>query len=132
MTASEPELRPANEVYLRGRLADDPVEKELPSGDVLVVFRLTVPRPPSDRVRVDSIECVTSRARPRRTLAKAQPGMELEVEGSLRRRFWRAPNGPASRYAVDATTVRISSRRLADPPAGRRAGASPARTPASV
>lgn len=132
MIASEPELRPANEIYLRGRLADEPVEKELPSGDVIVIFRLTVPRPPSERVRVDSIECVTSRARPRRALAKAEPGMELEVQGSLRRRFWRAPSGPASRYTVDAAAVRISSRRLPDPPAGRRAGASPARTPASV
>ena len=120
MTAKDPDPRPDNEVFLRGRLADKPVEKELPSGDVLVLFRLTVPRPAGERVRVDSIECVTSRPRPRRALAKATPGSEVEVEGSLRRRFWRAPSGPASRYAVDAAVVRISR---SVPPVGRRGGA---------
>src|SRR5262249_4540467 len=110
MTDNETDHRPGNQVFLRGRLADLPVEKELPSGDVLVLFRLTVPRPAGERVRVDSIECVTSRPRPRRTLANIAPGSELEVEGSLRRRFWRAPSGPASRYAVDVTGVRVNRR----------------------
>lgn len=95
-----------NYVFLRGRLAASPEEKELPSGDLMTVFRLTVARPASDRVRVDSLECVTTRARARRSLARAQPGDELEVQGSLHRRFWRSPAGAASRYSVDAETVR--------------------------
>jgi single-strand DNA-binding protein len=126
MTTKKVEETPANQVFLRGRLATEPVEKQLPSGDLLLVFRLTVPRPADERVRVDSIECVTSRPRARRTLGKAVAGMELEVVGSLRRRFWRAPTGPASRYAVDVATVRISSRKAAEPAvrtAGQRAGA---------
>jgi single-strand DNA-binding protein len=128
MTQKGPEPRPANQVFLRGRLADRPVEKELPSGDVLILVRVTVPRPAGERVRVDSIECVSSRPRPRRTLAKAEPGWEVEVEGSLRRRFWRAPSGPASRYAVDAVVVRVSRQAR---PTGRRGGASPSRTQVS-
>jgi single-strand DNA-binding protein len=114
-----------NQVFLRGRLAAEPVYRDLPSGDVLAVFRVTVARPASDRTRVDSIECTTVRARAQRTLAKADPGVEVEVEGSLHRRFWRTPAGPASRYAVDVENVRVIK-------AGRRAGASPDRTLASA
>lgn len=98
--------RPDNLVFLRGRLAETPVERELPSGDVLLSFRLTVPRPPGERVRVDSLECVAVKASLRRTVGRSAPGDELEVEGSLQRRFWRSPTGPASRYAVAATSVR--------------------------
>lgn len=95
-----------NYVFLRGRLAAAAQVKELPSGDRMVVFRLTVSRPARDRVRVDSLECVTTKARARRTLERARPGDELEVQGSLRRRFWRGPTGPTSRYSVDAESVR--------------------------
>jgi single-strand DNA-binding protein len=114
-----------NYIYLHGRLAAGPVHRELPSGDVLAVFRLTVPRPPGERVRVDSIECASVRPRVLKTLERAQPGDELELTGALRRRFWRSPAGPASRYTVDAETLKLSR-------AGRQGGASPSRTPASA
>lgn len=96
-----------NVVFLRGRLAETAVERELPSGDLMLTFRLTVARPPGGRVRVDSLECVTTRARVRRTLSRAEAGAEVEVHGSLQRRFWRSPAGPASRYAVDVDTARV-------------------------
>jgi single-strand DNA-binding protein len=112
-----------NQVFLRGRLADAPVFRDLPSGDVLAVFRVTVARPPGDRARVDSIECATVKARAHKTLTRASAGDDMEVVGSLHRRFWRTPAGPASRYAVDVDTVRLTK-------AGRRGGASPDRTPA--
>ena len=115
-----------NYVFLRGRLAGEPTYRELPSGDCLAVFRLTVTRPPSERTRVDSIECATVRPRVRKTLGRLAAGDELEVTGSLHRRFWRTPAGPASRYAVDVETVRALTR------VGRRGGASRARTPASA
>jgi single-strand DNA-binding protein len=115
-----------NQVFLRGRLADDPVYRDLPSGDSLAVFRLTVNRPPGDRARVDSIECATVRSRVHKTLGRLAGGDEIEVTGSLHRRFWRTPTGPASRYAVDVQTVRVLTR------AGRRAGASRDQTPASA
>ena len=114
-----------NWVFLRGRLADDPVARELPSGDVLTVFRLTVARPEGDRGRVDSLECSTVKARARRSLDRAEPGDQLEITGSLRRRFWRTAAGPASRYAVDVDTVKLLR-------AGRSGGATRARTPASA
>jgi single-strand DNA-binding protein len=114
-----------NRVELRGRLAAAPLFRELPSGDVLALFRLTVPRPSSDRVRVDSIECTAARPRVHKTLSRADPGDELAVVGQLHRRFWRSPNGPASRYAVEVDTVKLTK-------AGRRGGASRDRTRASA
>jgi len=114
-----------NWVFLRGRLADEPVARELPSGDVLTVFRLTVARPSGERGRVDSLECSTVRPRARRSLERAGIGEQLEVTGSLRRRFWRTPSGPASRYAVDVETVKVLR-------AGRTAGAARGQTPASA
>lgn len=103
-----------NQVFLRGRLAAVPIAQTLPSGDELLRFRLTVRRPSTSRVRVDSLECVTTRVRPRRALARAIPGAELEVTGSLQRRFWRSPTGPASRYQVEVETVRLMPRRRND------------------
>jgi single-strand DNA-binding protein len=125
MTKSAESPCPDNHVYLHGRLADAPVFRDLPSGDVLAVFRVTVPRPPGDRARVDSIECATVKIRARKTLSRAHAGDDLEVVGSLHRRFWRTPAGPASRYAVDADSVRLIK-------PGRRGAASPDRTPASA
>jgi single-strand DNA-binding protein len=99
-----------NQVFLRGRLASTPVLRTLPSGDELCSFRLTVPRPAGDRVRVDSLDCASTRARVRRTVERAEPGDELEVSGSLHRRFWRSPGGLGSRYEVAVGTARVSAR----------------------
>jgi len=112
-----------NEVYLRGRLAAEAENSELPSGLEITVFRIVVDRPPGARVRVDSLDCATSAARARRVLARAVAGDELELTGSLHRRFWRGPAGTASRYEVEVDTAKLTSR--------RRSGASPARTRAS-
>jgi single-strand DNA-binding protein len=114
-----------NSVQLRGRLATVAEFRDLPSGDVLATFRVTVARPPGERGRVDTLECMTTRARARKTLGRAQGGDRVEVVGTLRRRFWRTPGGVASRYAVDVRTVRVTK-------AGRRGAASPSRTPASA
>ena len=108
MTSNEDPPEADNCVFLRGRLADVPAVKDLPSGDTLATFRLTVNRPPAGRVKVDSLECATVRPRVRRTLLRAQPGDQLEIRGSLQRRFWRSPTGPASRYTVDVETVRLT------------------------
>lgn len=109
-----------NRVYLRGKLAAEPVPRTLPSGDELSLFRLTVDRPEGDRVRVDSLDCAAAKARVRQTLARAQPGDELEVSGSLRRRFWRGPGGLSSRYEVAVVTARVTARQRS---ARRRSGA---------
>jgi single-strand DNA-binding protein len=100
-----------NQVFLRGRLATAPTLRTLPSGDELLAFRLTVARPPGDRAKVDSLDCATTKARVRRTVSRAEPGDELEVAGSLRRRFWRSAGGLASRYEVAVDSAKLSSRR---------------------
>lgn len=109
-----------NQVLLSGRLAAEPVTRILPSGDELTSFRLTVPRPDGSRVRVDSIECATTRARVRRTVERAGPGDYLQVSGALRRRFWRGAAGLGSRYEVEVVTAR------------RQSAGSAGRKPASV
>lgn len=110
-TATSPD---DNHVFLRGRLAASPVIRELPSGDELCSFRLTIPRPPGSRVRVDSIECSTTRLRVRRSLERGEAGDQFEITGSLHRRFWRSQTGPASRFEVDVSSARISARRQID------------------
>jgi single-strand DNA-binding protein len=100
-----------NEVFLRGRLADGAEVRTLPSGDELCVFRMTVPRPPGERARVDSIDCSTSGARVRRTVLAAEPGQVVEIRGSLRRRFWRGGAGLASRYEVQVASAKVIRRR---------------------
>src|SRR5215218_1694438 len=107
----------ANEVRLVGRLAVQPVHRELPSGDPLVSFRLVVERDPSS-VRgarsggssrsptVDTLECSAWRRDVQRTLARTGPGDVLEVQGALRRRFWRTGAGAASRSEVEVVRVK--------------------------
>ncbi len=98
-----------NEVFLRGVLAAPATIRVLPSGDELCTFRVTVPRPAGGRVRVDSIDCSTSRSTVRRAALRAQPGDRVEVTGSLRRRFWRSAGGvPASRYEVDVSAAKLT------------------------
>jgi single-strand DNA-binding protein len=113
-----------NTVHLRGRLANTPSPRELPSGDELWAFRLTVGRPPGDRARVDSIDCSTTRARVQRVLERASPGETLDVTGALRRRFWRVPTGLASRYEVEVSALARVGR--------TRAGGAGAAAPAKV
>lgn len=102
-----------NEVRLVGRLAAEPVARELPSGDALVSFRLVVergsPAPGAVARRaptVDTLDCTAWRAKVRRASVRLHPGDLVEVTGALRRRFWRTPAGPASRSEVEVLTVR--------------------------
>ncbi|WP_348520303.1 hypothetical protein [Arsenicicoccus piscis] len=52
-----------NEVHVVGRITTEPTERELPSGDVLVALRVSVPRDPPPR-RTDPEEGAPRR-RPR-------------------------------------------------------------------
>jgi single-strand DNA-binding protein len=103
-----------NTVVLRGVLAAKSEARELPSGDQMVSFRVTVARPPGERTRVDSIDCATTNTRVLRCLERAGPGDRIELAGSLHRRFWRSPNGVASRYEVTVSSARLSRRRRSD------------------
>ncbi len=93
-----------NNCTLQGRISGVPQQRELPSGDVVVAFRLVVPR--ADSTRVDTIDCAVTSVRLRRLVLKLEPGSEVTVEGELHRRFWRSAQGVASRYEVQAEVVR--------------------------
>lgn len=110
-----------NEVVLVGRLAAQAVSKTLPSGDELVSWRLVLDRPAVQlasgtagtagrAVTVDTVDCVAWRPGVRRAAGAWEAGDVVRVEGSLRRRFWRSPTGPASRYEVEARAVRRVAR----------------------
>lgn len=115
-SSSDPADQPAdaeaghcNEVHVVGRLAAATELRELPSGDEIAVWRLIVQRdgpPVAGRPHLDTLECVGWPARLRRTATGWTAGDLIEVDGALRRRFWRA--GPAlhSRYEIEARTAR--------------------------
>lgn len=106
-----------NEVAIRGRLAADAEERELPSGDHIAVLRVVVPRDaPTGRRRaaaetprratVDTIDVVCWTAATRRTAMRLRAGDLVELEGALRRRFFGGPAGRQSRYEVEASALR--------------------------
>lgn len=97
-----------NEVHLSGRISAVDEERELPSGDTLRAFRLVVRRPPrpGGKVAIDTIDCVCWTGRTRKAVARLGPGDEVELDGALRRRFFRAGGAVASRYEVEVTAVR--------------------------
>lgn len=116
-----------NEIALRGRLSAPVEVRELPSGDTQLVFKLTVRRPPRPPAQVrpreprqDTFTCVSYAKALITRSAGWEPDDVLEVEGSLRRRFWRTPTGTAVAHEVDCRRVRKSR-----VPTGRRAAPDP-------
>ena len=100
-----------NEVRLAGRVAGPPMTRELPSGDVVTMLRIVVDRAPTARrprgPTSDTVDCAVWGAGLRRRAANLAAGTSVEVQGSLRRRFWRTPGGgPASRYEVEVSSLR--------------------------
>ena len=114
-----------NEVILTGRVAAVAVERRLPSGDVLICTRLVIDRPgrrratgsARSRQRVDAIDCVGWTARVQRTMRGWQPGDQVYVEGSIRRRFYRTATGSAvSRVEVEVSRAKRASADAAGDP----------------
>jgi single-strand DNA-binding protein len=101
-----------NEVNLVGRLTASAQERELPSGDALVSWRIVVDRPAQQRTdgrrapTVDALDCVTWRKTVSRSVLSWRVGDTIEVTGSLRRRFWRTERGPVSRTEVEVVRAR--------------------------
>jgi single-strand DNA-binding protein len=100
-----------NEVRLHGRWQGTD-ERELPSGDVVVTGRVVVRRPEGG---VDALDCAVWASALRRKVLRWPEGAQVEVCGSLRRRFFRTPAGAASRYEVQVAQIRRT-----DTPASRR------------
>lgn len=107
-----------NEVLVVGRVSGQPEQRELPSGDRIVAWRVVVDRQPVRRppegvrtASVDTFDCVAWTARLRRSALALVQGDIVEVEAALRRRFWRAGGSTASRYELEVVGVRRLSRR---------------------
>ncbi|GAB2763536.1 hypothetical protein GCM10027020_14700 [Nocardioides salsibiostraticola] len=108
-------LEAINEVRLLGRVSLDPEERILPSGDRLWTFRLVVARSEDEtrtsRTSVDALECAVWGGRPRRSVASWRGGDIVEVEGALRRRFFRHAGGTSSRVEIEVSGARLVRRR---------------------
>ncbi len=104
-----------NEVVLVGRVASDPQEKELPSGDTVWLFRLVVRRPDGrvSRQRVDALECCAWTPRVQRSIRGWREGDQVEVGGAIRRRFFRTGGGAQSRVEVEVSSARLRRRAAA-------------------
>lgn len=110
-TPASPEEATVSSVHLIGRLGSTVHDRELPSGDVVSTFTVVVdrgggPRAGASKVRVDAIPCQAFRTALRSRVARLEPGTLVEVEGELRRRFWRSPGGLGSALEVDVSRLR--------------------------
>ena len=81
-----------NDVRLVGRLTSAPTTVELPSGDAVITFRVSVPRVgAATGQRVDSVPCAAWSARVRRGVLTWRVGDLVEVEASAARIIRRSP-----------------------------------------
>jgi single-strand DNA-binding protein len=115
MTAQQQEAATdaVNEVRLVGRISQQPEERVLPSGDAVWTFRLVVARPPGSsrsRQQVDALECAVWSGRARRSVATWRTDDVVEVTGAIRRRFFRAAGGAASRVEVEVAAGKVIRR----------------------
>ena len=92
-----------NDLMLRGRVSAQAVEKELPSGDKVVEFRLIVTR--VERGGVDTLDIAAWSSKMRRSALTLKEGEWIEISGSIHRRFWSGPTGVASRWQVEAAEI---------------------------
>jgi single-strand DNA-binding protein len=110
------EFIPVNEVYLVGRVTSLAIEKELPSGDKVVEFRVVIGRAKSfsskrstksrtSKKEVDSLDIAAWSSKTRKAALSLKVDTWVEIHGAVRRRFWQAPSGLASRWQVEASTV---------------------------
>ena len=92
-----------NDLLLRGRVSQEAIEKELPSGDKVVEFRLIVSR--EKQSGVDTLGIGAWSSKYRRTALTLKADEWIEVSGSIHRRFWSAQTGLASRWQVEAVEI---------------------------
>ncbi len=104
-----------NEVRLVGRVSAAPEAKQLPSGDVVWLFRLVVRRPEGhvSRQSVDVLDCSVWAPRLQRSVSSWREGDQVEVAGAVRRRFYRAGQATASRVEVEVGRGRVRRRAAA-------------------
>jgi single-strand DNA-binding protein len=104
-----------NEVVLRGRISGDPQVRALPSGTVLVSFRVVMARErttmtASSKQSSDWVECTAWGARVRKQSQAWRDGDRVEVRGALRRRFFRVAGQTRSNLEVEMLGGRLVRR----------------------
>lgn len=92
-----------NECILRGRVSAPATDRELPSSEHVVEFRLIISR--DGREGVDTLDIASWTPKLRRSALSLKAGEWVEVVGSVRRRFWQGPAGLASRWQIEAETI---------------------------
>ena len=99
---------PRNEVFLEGRVSSLPTEKLLPSGDTVTEFRIVIDRkyPKGVKREVDTLDIAVWLAKARKKAMTLQIDDWVSIDGAIRRRFWKAPTGLASRWQVEASQLR--------------------------
>lgn len=99
---------PRNEVFLEGRVSSLPTEKLLPSGDTVTEFRIVIDRkhPKGEKREVDTLDIAVWLAKVRKKAMTLQIDDWVSIDGAIRRRFWKAPTGLASRWQVEASQLR--------------------------
>ncbi len=100
-----------NDVVLVGRVAAEPLARAMPSGDSMLSFRVVIRRADGSKSHgtVDTLDCAAWRADVRRIVSRWVPGDRVELQGAVRRRFWRAggAGGPAaSRWEIEVRRAR--------------------------
>ena len=99
-----------NEVHLVGRLSAPAELRTLPSEAVMCTFMVVVDRLDTDlrsKQRVDVLSCVAWTPRLRRQVMAWAEGDVVELEGALRKRFFRTSGGTtASRVEVEVRSAR--------------------------
>ena len=99
---------PRNEVFLEGRVSNQPQERVLPSGDVVVEFRIVIDRSQNrgKKREVDTLDIAVWSAATRKRALRLSVDDWVSIDGAVRRRFWQAPTGLASRWQVEASQLR--------------------------
>ena len=115
------QVEAGNAVRLRGKVSTPPEERSLPSGTTIVTLRLSVPRDVSpmtegSRQSADWVDCSAWGRKVRRTASGWRAGDVVEIEGALRRRFYRGASGTATRLEVEVLSGRLVSRAEASTP----------------
>lgn len=104
-----------NCVSLRGRVSSAPTERPLPSGDVIVTLRVVVGRDGSpmstkSKQTSDWVDCVVWGGRVKRSATRWRVGDVVEIEGALRRRFFRMEARTSTRVEVEVLSGRLVER----------------------
>lgn len=104
-----------NDVVLRGRVSGDPQSRELPSGSVLVGFRVVLarertPMTASSKQVSDWVECSAWGARVRKQASSWRDGDQVEVRGALRRRYFKVAEQSRTSVEVEMLGGRLVRR----------------------